>query len=133
MPHTPGPWRVDETKALGAYGVWTDYLHPSNPGDDGTGFPVEVCSVVACGKGHKGQEIIDRQERDANARLMAAAPDLLAACKRAREVLGIQMASDLRGFTREEKDEIIRGHIDIKEIDAAIAKAEGTTPTPKGA
>lgn len=42
--HTPGPWVVDETKALGAYGVWTD--GPTHPGHDGAGYPSQICSVI---------------------------------------------------------------------------------------
>lgn len=73
MKHTPGPWRVDETKALGAYGVWTEAA--THPGHDGAGYPSQICSV-----GPTNKEI-PRDQRDANARLIAAAPELLAACK----------------------------------------------------
>lgn len=73
MPFTPGPWRVDETKALGAYGVWTDY--PTHPGDDGAGYPSQICSVLP------DKRQVSREERDANARLIAACPYLLAACE----------------------------------------------------
>jgi hypothetical protein len=61
---TPGDWRVDETVALGAYGVWS--------GDK------QICRVRLGSDG-----AIPREERDANARLIAAAPELLAACKAA--------------------------------------------------
>jgi hypothetical protein len=70
---TPGPWRVDETRALGAYGVWTDYAHPNNPGHDGSGFPIPICFV------EPAKPLPVRSERDANARLIASAPCLLAA------------------------------------------------------
>ncbi len=69
--HTKGPWRVDETKALGAYGVWTDYA--THPGHDNAGYPSQICAMPL------SDELIDREQRDANARLIAAAPDLLAA------------------------------------------------------
>jgi hypothetical protein len=72
--HTKGPWRVDETKALGAYGVWTDYA--THPGHDGAGYPSQVCSM-----GPTTRSEITREQRDANARLIAAAPDLLAALR----------------------------------------------------
>lgn len=72
---TPGPWRVDETKALGAYGVWTDY--DVHPGHDGAGYPAQVCSVITVSY----PVTRDREIRDANARLVAAAPDLLAAAE----------------------------------------------------
>lgn len=64
--HTPGTWRVDETVALGAYGVWADY--PVNDTNQG-----QVCSVYP-----GNQSDFPREMRDANARLIAAAPDLLA-------------------------------------------------------
>lgn len=66
--HTPGPWMVDRTVALGAYGVWTD---PQGEADHKMRM---VCSVY-------GMNELDlpREERDANALLMAAAPDLLEA------------------------------------------------------
>jgi len=64
--HTAGPWRVDETVALGAYGVWADY--PLNPSGQS-----RVCSVYLGGKSD-----FPREMRDANARLIAAAPELLA-------------------------------------------------------
>lgn len=67
--HTPGPWCVDETKALGAYGVWTGYA--THPGHDGQGYASQICSLLPA----KGE--IGREQRDANARLIAAAPDLL--------------------------------------------------------
>lgn len=72
--HTEGPWTVDETKALGAYGVWTDYA--THPGHDGAGYGSQICSVMPTTK----QEEITREQRDANARLIAASPELLAAC-----------------------------------------------------
>ncbi len=66
MPHTPGEWEVDETVATGAYGVWR--------GSD------QICSVLT-----ESFLVTDgpenRAERDANARLIAAAPDLLEALR----------------------------------------------------
>lgn len=96
MGHTPGPWRVDETKALGSYGVWTDYA--VNPGYDGAGYQEMVCSM------RPTESKLPREQRDANARLIAAAPDLLAAC---------EMVLDDPGLT-ESANDVIR---------AAIAKA----------
>ena len=68
--HTPGPWKVDKTVALGAYGVWTDCQ-----GDENARH-VRICSVYSGGAGD-----VPRDERDANANLIATAPELLAACK----------------------------------------------------
>lgn len=80
--HTPGPWSVDTTVALGAYGVWTACPHPKNPGHDGSGYQVQICSVTVPEKTwFKADSIISKAERNANADLIAAAPALLAACK----------------------------------------------------
>lgn len=68
---TPGPWRVDETVALGAYGVWTDVADRLEEN------PIQVCRF------NVRDTIPTQEERGANARLIAAAPDLLAACQRA--------------------------------------------------
>ena len=70
MAHTPGPWHVDTTVSLGAYGVWTDY--PTHPGHDGAGYGSQICSMLPV-------ERSDREQRDADARLIAAAPELLTA------------------------------------------------------
>ena len=60
-------------------------------------------------------------ERDANARLIMAAPDLLAACKRIIRAAQLSLA----GLTKEEQPyaEITDSDIDV--IEAAIDKAEG--------
>ena len=56
--HTPGPWTVDET--------WMLIMGPGN---------VEIAAI------HGGDMRADRQSGRINARLIAAAPDLLAACE----------------------------------------------------
>jgi hypothetical protein len=80
--HTPGPWHWNGERFIG---------------EDG--------SEVLCGK--KTNVLRNRQE--ANARLIAAAPDLLAALRRANEMLD---ACDIDKEVRED-------------MFAAIAKAEG--------
>jgi hypothetical protein len=111
--HTPGPWEVDGNKALGAYGVWTSYA--THPGHNGAGYPSQVCSVYS---GNKSD--FDRQTRDANARLIAAAPDLLAACQLV-----------LRRWTFDSHQQHTHSWHDMQDcaeiIRAAIAKA---TPAP---
>ena len=113
--HTPGPWNVD----------------PSYPGDvcAGTGHDV----AVTCYKGMKpidldGTESTigpqSREEAEANARLIAASPDLLAALQEwmsaNREVAECghdeQRAAD-------EREQIAREMAAV-----AIAKATGETP-----
>lgn len=104
--HTPGPWEADCCDVTGA----------RPPGDSGVRF----WSVV--GKGdyrgsvcnvHSAEHIggITIAERDANARLIAAAPDLLEACYIG---LGVALAFE------EESDRSAS-----EKIRAAIAKAKG--------
>lgn len=85
---TKGPWRVDGTVALGAYGVWTDY--GTHPGDvPGESYPDQVCSVYCNNKSH-----FDRETRDANAKLIAASPDLYAELVKAhRDVCSLRCPS----------------------------------------
>lgn len=66
MSHTPGPWRVVETNAAGEEEFYI------LPGGDEPG--------IAQGHLKCGRRIEDSR---ANAHLIAAAPDLLAACKAA--------------------------------------------------
>jgi hypothetical protein len=92
MGFTKGPWRVDETIALGAYGVWTDYA--THPGDDGRGYGSQICSVYP-----SNQSDVPREERDANAHLIAAAPDLYVACKMLEDDPGLtDSANDVIKF-----------------------------------
>lgn len=60
------PWTVDGTKALGAYGIWTDYA--VNPGWDGAGYPVQICSMLPMENTGVPVEV-----RGANAALITAA------------------------------------------------------------
>lgn len=57
--HTPGPWKADE------------YFHVSANGRDVADIRIFACNGYA----------LDTIERTANARLIAAAPDMLAALK----------------------------------------------------
>lgn len=71
---TPGPWRIDsELKVVNELGALARDIYSSSPdvaeGDTG------IC-LVAIGSGDWADE-----RREANARLIAAAPELLAACQ----------------------------------------------------
>ena len=72
--HTPGPWTASGTKALGL----SEVIAPNAGFSDGH----LVCMI---GKRYWEQGTIEKQlprgQVEANARLIAAAPDLLAACK----------------------------------------------------
>lgn len=79
MNHTPGPWKVhhyshiNKEQWLGILNGAFDITHngASNP------------AVVACSK----YSVMSAEENLANANLMAAAPDLLEACKAAKKYL----------------------------------------------
>lgn len=95
MKHTPGPWWVKAEFYIAAGDDPEDWQHVGNVtdiDDDGQDLPVEVWQ--------------------ANAKLIAAAPDLLAACKEFVNWYG----SDSSEFNRDNAYERAR---------AAIAKAEG--------
>jgi hypothetical protein len=83
--HTPGPWRYTST-----------------------------ARVVMAGLGVRVATIRDCDESGANARLIAAAPDLLAACKGA--------VDHLRSFSQEDNTGAITAALEA--VEAAIAKAE---------
>ncbi len=69
MPTTPGPWHTTPDRKLSRAGVYA-----------GDGDETIICDVT-------DEDIGSRVDRDANARLIAAAPDLLAACKSVMEFL----------------------------------------------
>jgi len=71
MSHTPGPWRTN-------YRMVT----PVNAAQDGS---ADVCHVYG-----------DEETEIANARLIASAPDLLAACERWLAISGPQDAIEAR-------------------------------------
>lgn len=95
--HTPGPWRVEpyqgEDIEAEVCGKWR-----------------EVATLIDNAAMHDQRPIGTAFIRDANARLIAAAPDLLRACKMVAD-----MAVSWQPLTPG----------DIAEVKAAIAKAEG--------
>jgi hypothetical protein len=99
--HTPGPWILDDADNH-AYFIDHDYhfIDAGNGflGSDGSGFSLSGCMS------------------ESDARLIAAAPELLAALIRARVYVGM--------VTEFDKDDPIFSAIDA--IDAAIAKATGS-------
>jgi hypothetical protein len=96
--HTPEPWTIEAVYIGQARINFGEYRFPqqADPG----------------GRGHSRE--YPREEAEANARLMGAAPELLAALKRAHQYL----------FSEDGPDEVDRGEL-ATEIEAAIAKAEG--------
>lgn len=97
--HTPGPWEYD--------GLTPAHNHPAIMDPTGT---IQLAHVLT-GRNLEGKRV-DEFEADANARLIAAAPELLAAL---RLFLGLM---DLAAPA-------IKGEPEYKAARAAIAKAEG--------
>ncbi len=91
--HTPGPWRVKHSAKLGWAGVLTE------KGDVVTDISVD------------GQDFRDPEQALDDARLIAAAPDLLAACEAVAATTWSQNTATIIG----------------KQVRAAIAKAKGET------
>lgn len=103
MPHTPGPWKTGRDMA-GHPAVLPDRHGETLP--DGFAYcPVSICRV---GEGYGRPE----DEAAANARLLAAAPDLLAACRLFLAVLGDNPADP-------------RFHALHDAVRDAVARAEG--------
>jgi hypothetical protein len=123
--HTPGPWKVSDKMmtdemvcrhdTLGAWVYSCRYI-------EGAGKLLATAqSDEPIGAGRKGghPQVASRDEMLANARLIAAAPELLAALKRLRDdVQTAHVGADERC-----KDCAVCWS--LKLADAAIAKAEG--------
>lgn len=112
MAHTPGPWVVNNFEPT-TYGAdWVD-------GPDRR--VIADCSHIVARGPHGYSLDVDPDEIAANAHLIAAAPDLLSACKMAlvslRERKSFIDMPERRGDT-----EFVR-----EQLRAAVAKAE---PTP---
>lgn len=69
--HTKGPWTVEAVNSERLHDICLDYPVPAG------GNPILVATVF----GDDDLPPIDNREASANARLIAAAPDLLAVCK----------------------------------------------------
>lgn len=72
--HTPGPWRVEDGTTL----IWGDCI-PHDHSSRGMGYPIAACRTNPSGNWSTGPYA---DEAEANARLIAAAPDLLAAVQK---------------------------------------------------
>lgn len=104
--HTPGPWEVGQAGTGNVY--VPSILHKSANPKPGPGLLVRTIATMCI----HGPE----DENESNARLIAAAPELLEACKMAVEELGPNSSGD-RCWDAFEK------------LLAAIAKAESTAQT----
>jgi hypothetical protein len=111
--HTPGPWRVVPATNKG-----TVLFHTVDP--DGNGrWRGSVASV------HSAEHImgISIEERDANARLIAAAPELLAVAKAALAFIDSHVADP------DITEEMAANYIALRLLEPheVVAKAEGRT------
>jgi hypothetical protein len=97
--HTPGPWRHVRDRSFSCY---------DHPGTKWGAASIEADSGCVQQLAHGTHDSLYPQETDANIRLIAAAPDLLAACK----VLALSDRT---------KDPMA-----LRQLRAAVAKADGT-------
>jgi len=103
--HTPGPWTADGSPKMDRHAieVWVPAPGPIAPGEEWAVAQANVC-------GFPPSEVI------ANARLIAAAPALLAACRAALEVIERMTGNDLALGNNEPAETLLRD---------AIARAGG--------
>lgn len=112
--HTPGPWRPRDY--LNNDGdIWIDCFAPDRRGKS-QGGTLAIALHTGCGKG----------DMHANARLIAAAPDLLAACRAAEQCITDLLDVYGRGASMLVLDEAVKSLRDdaLKLIVKAIAKTE---------
>lgn len=102
MGHTPGPWTI----------------HGWGDGD----YEVNAASETVCNVPGFDDETVDVDRAEPNARLIAAAPDLLAACQTVAHDL--QAALDGDDFSGMSDADLLRAFLNV--LRPAIAKAEGT-------
>ena len=99
--HTPGPWSIRRSESGYPYQIVADESHGNRPGG--------ISNVTRWGPFCMPSS----KEGEANARLVAAAPDFLAACKLAKDRFD-QLGLDWLG-------------IELDPLTAAIAKATEET------
>lgn len=110
--HTPGPWKLSEMHAEGFY---MNDGAASIVAEGGRVALADVQCKVKRGQGYKAQ----CPERDANAALIAAAPEMHDALSLAEDLLARLLDSD-HGGTPEEL-------AILEAVRAALAKADGRT------
>ena len=115
MAHTPGPWSVWTCRTVERPIRITDHLaiRPRGAGEP-AGPSGPTFAFIPLGPDGRA----DLQ--NGNARLIAAAPELLAACQSAADVLveAVRSGCDLPDFDPEE-------HVTVRLLRAAISKATG--------
>lgn len=109
--HTPAPWDISDTG-------------PKYSINAGTGGAARKhIAMVSCFKGHEGEQ----EENEANARLIAAAPEMLEALKEAHEAVSYLVAFIKDGELSGCSDAFTQRWVDHEiECERIIRKAEGT-------
>jgi len=109
--HTPGPWKVE---------VW-DYSHATPPRKElNVQSAKNLLATLQCDHDENNEFIVPKAEAEANARLIAAAPDLLAALVSIEGLL-FEAHSDIPEEMRARRDV----NSALTRARAAIAQAEG--------
>lgn len=104
--HTPGPWVMDGPIFCG----------------NGTSADIEGYSVARIMQKNRFSSCIPDSQMEANARLIAAAPELLGACKTTlNHFISVMEGHCPPGSPEEEAVDLVAGMLRF-----AIAKAEGT-------
>ena len=112
MGQTPGPWHLEWDDDRESFMVYDE-----PPDENG-----EVFLTIA--EVHVGERVSSHRHQPANARLIAAAPELLAALRRMREVFEQLADGDWRELDATYVDQLIESD-GLLGCDQAIAKAEG--------
>lgn len=116
--HTPGPWHIGRTITGSEEDIQLSGL-------TGDGAKKYDCFVVAPAYTVAGVGGIGKEECRANARLIAAAPELLEACKQVRTMLdSMQKSQGVRIAWSSECFENSVGE-SLRALDSSISKATG--------
>lgn len=114
--HTPGPWEVTHLDATGSQSAGYANVRAVNRHMFGHGTCLPIVDVY----------LYHEPEQQANARLIAAAPDLLAALETARDYVAGELEyrkQAMAGYPDKWRTE----EEDLASIDAAIAKARSAS------
>jgi hypothetical protein len=123
--YTPGPWDADAVMSDRPHDIVLGYQI------EGAGHPLLIASVYADEKQERRQPgYISAEQADANARLIAAAPDLLELAKRLAEECaecrgkGFVFGDDgITGFGPDDREPTREDCADCADIREVIAKA----------
>lgn len=116
--HTQGPWTVENCVSEELLDIILDYEVPR------AASPVLIGTTFFDEKDDP-EPRIKLGEAKANARLMAAAPDLLEACEAAIRTLDVAIRAGLHGWDGPTENEIVKNHSTMQVLVAAVAKAKG--------